>query len=98
MRKTAEIKQPSFADVFVREQLGLLFLELVNGHVFLGHEGRVLLEELFGIRFEDFPRRVGDNGVKPSPLLQNLVKLEAPMEGLEFFNILVRNISLFWLS
>ena len=87
MRIAAQIFQPSFTDIRVFEELGLLLLKLLDGHFLLGDQIGEFLKELLGIGFENLPRRICDDGVKPALLIYNLVELKAPVERFEGFDI-----------
>jgi len=82
-----EVLQPCGTDIFVLEELGLLFLEVMNGHFLLGDQFGVLLEELLGVGLEDLPRRVRDDGVEAPSLVEDLVELVAPVEGFQFVEV-----------
>ncbi len=86
MRIPAEVFQPSGADVGVFEELGLLFLELLDRHLLLADLIGVIFEELLGVGLEDFPRRVGDDRVKAA-FDEDPVKLVTPVERLEGLDV-----------
>ena len=46
-----------------------------------------MLEKLLLIRLEDFPRRIGDNYIKTTARLDDLVKFVSPMKGCLGFDV-----------
>ena len=83
-----QVRDPRFTYSGVLQKLGLLGFEVMDGHVVLADQIRVLLEKLLGIRLESFPRRVGDDHVEAAALaVQNPVEHVAPMEGAQGANV-----------
>ena len=80
MRELREVFEPCCPDLAVIEQFSLLILEFLNRHFVLGDEFGMLHKELFGVRLDDFPGRVGDNRVETSAPMQHLIELIAPVK------------------
>src|SRR5208282_3257206 len=44
-------------------------------------------EKIFAIRLEDFPGRVGNNGVEPAAVVEDFVELESPVKGMLILDV-----------
>ena len=98
VRESIFIRKPRGPHFGVLQQLALLFLKLLDGHfVFADHTG-ILGKKLFGLRLEHFPRRVGQDDVKATALLHDVVKHIAPVEGRLGSNVGHRHLALFGLA
>ena len=58
----------------------------------------MLLEEFLGVGLENFPRRVGDDGVEAAAFIEDFVEFEAPVEGLQGLDVGDGEIALFRLA
>ena len=75
------------ADIRVLHKLGLFFLKLLDGHLVLGDQLGMFGKELLGLVFEYHPRRVGNNGVKTTPFVQNFIELIPPVKRVLRLNL-----------
>jgi hypothetical protein len=85
--ETGEVVEPGGADVGVAEEFFLGLLEVLDAHFFAGDEVGVAEEEFLGVGLEDFPGRVGDDGVEAAAVDDDVVEFVGPVEGGEFFDV-----------
>ena len=84
MGEGGKVTEPGGLDFWIAaDDLGFRFLEILNGHLVAGDGVAEFLEKFLGVRFEDVPRRVGDDGVEATAVDDDFVEFVGPVEGFE---------------
>src|SRR5689334_6837578 len=98
MRETAFIREPSLAYFIILEQLGPFFFKVFNGHFIFHHKIGVIRKKFFCLRLECLPRRIRNNRVKATALVDDLIKLIPPVKRRKRFYVFKSQRTSLWLT